>query len=69
VIEDTPTTMPELTALFGTDVGDLVAEATDDKSLPKAGRRQSSRFRTSGFSLQRCRLHDERDEPHEAPCC
>ena len=40
MIEDTPTTMPELTALFGTDVGDLVAEATDDKSLPKAGRKR-----------------------------
>ena len=40
VIEDTPTTMRELTALFGTDVAGLVAEATDDKSLRKTERKR-----------------------------
>ena len=40
VIEDTPTTMLELTASFGTDVAGLVAEATDDKSLRKTERKR-----------------------------
>ncbi len=40
-LEDTPTEYEELVALFGTTVAKLVAEVTDDKSLPKAERKQS----------------------------
>src|SRR6202043_3823404 len=38
-LEDTPTEYEELVARFGTDVADLVAEVTDDKSLAKAERK------------------------------
>ena len=39
-IEDTETTMDELAREFGAEVASLVAEVTDDKSLPKAERKQ-----------------------------
>jgi guanosine-3',5'-bis(diphosphate) 3'-pyrophosphohydrolase len=39
-LEDTPTEYEELAALFGTDVADLVAAVTVDKSLPKAERKR-----------------------------
>ena len=39
-VEDTGTTFDELLGRFGRDVRDLVAEVTDDKSLPKAVRKQ-----------------------------
>ncbi len=39
-IEDTRTTKEELVAEFGLDVASLVAEVTDDKSLPKAERKR-----------------------------
>lgn len=39
-IEDTATTHDELASLFGADVADVVAEVTDDKSLPKARRKE-----------------------------
>lgn len=39
-IEDTATTKEELIRHFGSDVADLVAELTDDKSLPKAERKR-----------------------------
>jgi guanosine-3',5'-bis(diphosphate) 3'-pyrophosphohydrolase len=39
-IEDTATGKDELTARFGSEVADLVAEVTDDKSLPKAERKR-----------------------------
>jgi (p)ppGpp synthase/HD superfamily hydrolase len=39
-LEDTPTEYEELVGLFGSDVAQLVAEVTDDKSLPKAERKQ-----------------------------
>ena len=42
-IENTATNRDELTARFGSDVADLVAEVTDDKSLPKAERKPSDR--------------------------
>jgi guanosine-3',5'-bis(diphosphate) 3'-pyrophosphohydrolase len=38
-IEDAGVTKEELIQAFGTDVADLVAEVTDDKSLPKAERK------------------------------
>ena len=40
VIEDTDTTLAEVAATFGEDVAGLVAEATDDKTLPKAERKR-----------------------------
>jgi len=39
-IEDTGTTRDELVREFGPDVAGLVAEVTDDKSLPKAERKR-----------------------------
>jgi guanosine-3',5'-bis(diphosphate) 3'-pyrophosphohydrolase len=39
-IEDTATTREELTRRFGSDVADLVAEVTDDKTLPKQERKR-----------------------------
>ncbi len=42
-IEDTETTPAELEAAFGPRVRGLVAEVTDDKSLPKAERKQLQR--------------------------
>ncbi len=38
-VEDTKTSLAELTALFGERVAGLVAEVTDDKSLPKQQRK------------------------------
>jgi (p)ppGpp synthase/HD superfamily hydrolase len=39
-VEDTGTTHAELAGLFGPVVADLVAEVTDDKSLPKVERKR-----------------------------
>ncbi len=39
-IEDTETTKEEITELFGSDICEYVLEVTDDKSLPKAERKQ-----------------------------
>ena len=39
-IEDTDTTEQELVKDFGKDVADIVLEVTDDKTLPKAERKQ-----------------------------
>jgi guanosine-3',5'-bis(diphosphate) 3'-pyrophosphohydrolase len=39
-LEDTATEYEELAAVFGSDVAALVAEVTDDKSLPKAERKR-----------------------------
>lgn len=39
-VEDTETTKEEITELFGAEVSDYVSEVTDDKSLPKAARKQ-----------------------------
>ena len=39
-IEDVGVTKEELAGRFGADVADLVAEVTDDKSLPKAERKR-----------------------------
>jgi guanosine-3',5'-bis(diphosphate) 3'-pyrophosphohydrolase len=40
VVEDTNVTQEELTERFGADVASLVAEVTDDKSLPKEERKR-----------------------------
>jgi guanosine-3',5'-bis(diphosphate) 3'-pyrophosphohydrolase len=39
-VEDTDTTIEELTSEFGAEVASLVAEVTDDKALPKAERKR-----------------------------
>jgi (p)ppGpp synthase/HD superfamily hydrolase len=39
-VEDTKTTRDELVREFGEDIASLVAEVTDDKSLPKAERKR-----------------------------
>ena len=39
-VEETGTTLAEVEALFGAEVRALVAEVTDDKSLPKAERKR-----------------------------
>ena len=39
-VEDTDTTLEEISAKFGAAVAKVVAEITDDKSLPKAMRKQ-----------------------------
>lgn len=39
-VEDTETTQEEITKLFGATVGSYVMEVTDDKSLPKARRKE-----------------------------
>lgn len=39
-LEDTETTPEELQALFGTEITSVVVEVSDDKSLPKAERKQ-----------------------------
>jgi len=40
VVEDTDTTFDELARLFGSDVAALVAEVTDDSSLPRLERKR-----------------------------
>ena len=39
-VEDTDTTAAEIAELFGTEISSIVLELTDDKSLPKAERKQ-----------------------------
>ena len=39
-VEDTETTMEEIESQFGIEVAQIVAEVTDDKSLPKEKRKQ-----------------------------
>ncbi|XP_033108566.1 guanosine-3',5'-bis(diphosphate) 3'-pyrophosphohydrolase MESH1-like, partial [Anneissia japonica] len=39
-VEDTDTTFEEIEAAFGTEVKSIVAEVTDDKSLPKMERKR-----------------------------
>jgi guanosine-3',5'-bis(diphosphate) 3'-pyrophosphohydrolase len=40
-VEDTDATFDEIEALFGKEITDIVREVTDDKSLPKAARKQA----------------------------
>jgi (p)ppGpp synthase/HD superfamily hydrolase len=47
-VEDTATTSAELVTAFGKDVAALVAEVTDDKSLPKAERKRLQVVKTPG---------------------
>jgi GTP diphosphokinase / guanosine-3',5'-bis(diphosphate) 3'-diphosphatase len=40
-VEDTHTTVDELEVVFGYEIANIVAECTDDKSLPKLARKQA----------------------------
>src|SRR5262245_1497677 len=54
-LEDTATSYEELVQLFGPDVADVVAEVTDDKSLPKAERKRRQ-IETASHKRARARL-------------
>jgi (p)ppGpp synthase/HD superfamily hydrolase len=60
-LEDTPTEYEELVARFGTDVADLVAEVTDDKSPAKAerNRRQVEHAPKKSVRARRLKLADK----------
>jgi (p)ppGpp synthase/HD superfamily hydrolase len=49
-VEDTAVTHEDLVERFGRDVADLVAEVTDDKSLPKAERKRLQVEHAPGLS-------------------
>jgi (p)ppGpp synthase/HD superfamily hydrolase len=49
-VEDTQTTFPEIEEIFGPKVRALVAEVTDDKSLPKAERKRLQIAHAQGLS-------------------
>ena len=54
-VEDTATSLEELEQQFGKTVREIVAEVTDDKSLPKAERKQQQIDHAAGLS-DRARL-------------
>ncbi len=51
-VEDTGTTLPEVEEHFGRNVRRLVAEVTDDKSLPKEERKQLQIEHSRGLSTR-----------------
>jgi (p)ppGpp synthase/HD superfamily hydrolase len=54
-VEDCPpTTLDELEALFGAEIAGIVAELTDDKSLPKAERKRLQIHHAPGKSPAAC---------------
>ena len=54
-LEDTDTTRDELTSAFGAEVAALVAEVSDDTSLPKAERKRAQ-IKTAGAKSARARM-------------
>ena len=71
-IEDTQTTGEELTALFGAEVSSVVAEVTDDKTLPKVRRKAlqiehaahiSSRAKLVKLADKICNVRDVAHDP------
>lgn len=71
-IEDTGTTEAELAAAFGAEVAAIVVEVTDDKSLPKARRKElqiehaphlSARAKLVKLADKICNLRDILDSP------
>jgi guanosine-3',5'-bis(diphosphate) 3'-pyrophosphohydrolase len=54
-LEDTETTYEDLVDLFGPEVAEVVAEVTDDKSLPKAERKRRQ-VETAAHKSVRARL-------------
>uniref|UniRef100_A0A0K0F5R7 Guanosine-3',5'-bis(diphosphate) 3'-pyrophosphohydrolase MESH1 n=1 Tax=Strongyloides venezuelensis TaxID=75913 RepID=A0A0K0F5R7_STRVS len=51
-VEDTKTTIEEINSQFGNEVGSIVAECTDDKSLPKDVRKKLQIETASSHSLK-----------------
>jgi guanosine-3',5'-bis(diphosphate) 3'-pyrophosphohydrolase len=49
-VEDTLTTIDELEVVFGYEIANIVAECTDDKSLPKLARKQAQIDHAAGLS-------------------
>jgi len=76
-IEDTGTTMEELVRAFGPEVAAVVAEVTDDKSLPKQERKRlqvvhagelSARAKLVKLADKICNLRDlDRSPPQDWP--
>ncbi len=73
-VEDTETTFEEIEEIFGSEVRDLVAEVTDDKSLPKAERkklqvehtaRMSDRAKLIKIADKTCNVRDVAHSPPE----
>jgi len=71
-IEDTDTSLEELRGQFGARIADMVAEVTDDKSLPKAERKRLQVEHAAGISRgaklvkladKICNLRDVADRP------
>ena len=60
-LEDTATTPAELTQAFGAEIAALVAEVTDDKSLPKAERKRQQVVHAASISdkAKRVKLADK----------
>jgi guanosine-3',5'-bis(diphosphate) 3'-pyrophosphohydrolase len=60
-VEDTDTTLDELTAVFGAEVAGIVAEVTDDKALSKEERKrlQEVHAPTASFRAQQVKLADK----------
>ncbi len=75
-IEDTSTTRDELAGIFGAEVADVVAEVTDDKSLPKARRKElqvehaphmSRAAKLVKLADKTCNVRDVIDSPPDWP--
>ena len=73
-VEDTKTTFDEIENAFGSEVRDLVAEVTDDKSLLKAERKKrqvehtaqiSDRAKLIKIADKTCNVRDVTDSPPE----
>ncbi len=71
-VEDTETTLPELTERFGPVIARIVGEVTDDTSLPKAQRKQlqveHARYLSRAAKLVKladkiCNLRDVAEDP------
>jgi len=71
-LEDTETTFDELSREFGKNVASIVREVTDDKSLPKAVRKQLQIEHASSLSREAklvklcdkiCNIQDVMDDP------
>lgn len=76
-VEDTDTSVEELTEVFGPDVAAVVAEVTDDRSLPKAERKRQQILHAAHISPAAklvkladkiCNLRDMIEQPpHDWP--
>lgn len=67
VVEDTAVTLPEVRAAFGDAVADIVAQVTDDKSLP-AARRKELQVETAPHKAPGAKLVKLADKLHNLRC-